>query len=272
MSVSVNTNVSAMQALENLNLTTTELSQTQNIISTGLKVSSAKDNAAIYAIAQNQRSQVAALDAVSSSLSRGQSVVDLASTAAQSISDLVSQMKQAALAASDTSISTASRSAYATQFNSLRDQITQVSNNASFDGANLLITGASNLDSLSNTAGGVVTVLAQTMSLHGIGLTATASIATPTLAASWATALDTVQNTVNTKMGALGTYSTELQNQITYVSHYQDALNTGIGNLVDANMAQESAKLQALQTKQQLGVQSLSIANQSPQLVLSLFK
>jgi len=280
MSFSVNTNNAAAAALQNLSATTMGITTAQNQISTGLKVASAKDNAAVYAIAQNQRATVGALDTVSASLSRGQSVVDLASTAISSIGDLLSQMKQAALAASDTSISTASRSAYAVSFNSLRDQIKSTVTNASFDGLNLLNSSVSNITSLANASGTKITTAGQSMTLStsattGLGksgLTTGSTFSTATTAATLATSIDKAIAYVNTAAGALGTNSTELQNQNTYVGKLQDSLNQGIGNLVDANLAAESAKLQSLQTKQQLGVQALSIANQSSSLVLSLFR
>src|ERR1700761_5634077 len=106
---SINTNAGALTALENLNATSAQLAETQNQISTGLKVSSAKDNGAIWAIAQNSRATISALDSVTQSLQRGQSTVDVAVSAGQTISDLLNQMKAKALAAADTSLDTASR-------------------------------------------------------------------------------------------------------------------------------------------------------------------
>src|SRR3954447_22718710 len=123
---SVNTNVGAMVALQNLNATNMELSQTQSRINTGLKVASAKDNGAVYAIAQNQRATSNSLNAVKDSLSRGQSTIDVALSAGESVSDLLTQMKEKALAASDTTLDTASRTALNDEFKSLRDQITKV--------------------------------------------------------------------------------------------------------------------------------------------------
>jgi len=120
-----------MIALQNLNATSNALQNVQNIISTGLRVASAKDDGATYAIAQSQRSDVSSLDAVKDSLNRGSSVVDVALSAGDSVTDLLSQMKDKALAASDTSLDTTSRKAYATDFQSLRDEITSTLANAS---------------------------------------------------------------------------------------------------------------------------------------------
>jgi len=275
MSSSINTNVGAMIALQNLASTSSQLSATENIISTGLKVSSAKDNGAIYAIAQSQRSTVSSLDAVTDSLNRASSVVDVASAAGNSVADLLNQLKTKALAASDTSLDTTSRNALQSDFNSIRDQITSTINNASFNGINLVNGGNANITALANAKGtGGITVAGENLALGGsiVTLATTASFSTATSASNLLTTLDTSIDNVSSSLAKLGTSSTALQSHITFVGQLQDSLTAGIGNLVDANMAEESAKLQALQTKQQLGVQALSLANQSTSTVLSLFR
>src|SRR4051794_10542012 len=135
---SVNTNVGALIALQNLNATTTELQQVQGRINTGKRVASAKDNGAVWAIAQSQRSTSNALNAVKASLQRGQSTIDVAMAAGETVSDLLSQMKEKALAAADTSLTTSARSALNEDFKSLRDQITTITSNADFDGTNMI--------------------------------------------------------------------------------------------------------------------------------------
>ena len=272
---SVNTNTGAMIALQNLNSTSSQLQATQQIISTGLKVASAKDNGATYAIAQSQRATVSSLDAVKDSLNRSSSVVDVAMSAGDSITDLLTQMKEKALAASDTSLDSTSRSAMQTDFNSLRDQITKTLTNASFNGINIIDGTNSSISALANSSGSsTITVAGENMSLGGsiVTVASSASFATATSASNLLTTLDTSINNVSAALAKLGTASTALSNHQTFVGKLQDSLNAGIGNLVDADMAQESAKLQALQTKQQLGVQALSIANQSTSTVLSLFR
>lgn len=272
---SINTNVGAMIALQNLNSTSSQLQQTQQIISTGLKVASAKDDGATYAIAQSQRSTVASLEAVKGSLNRGSSVVDVAMSAGDSITGLLTQMKEKALAASDTSLDTTSRSAMATDFASLRDQITKTLNNASFNGINILNGQNASITALGNASGtSTLTVQGQNMSLGGSLVTVgtAATFGTATSASNLLTTLDTSINNVSAALAKLGTSSKALSNHMTFVGKLQDSLNAGIGNLVDADMAKESAKLQALQTKQSLGVQALSIANQSTSTVLSLFR
>jgi flagellin len=272
---SVNTNTGAMIALQNLNDTKNQLQVVQNQINTGLKVSSAKDDGATWAIAQSQRAQVASLDSVKSSLQRGQSTADVAITAGQTVSDLLTQMKQKALAASDTSLDATSLSALNTDFQSLRDQITQVVSNADFNGTNLIKNGASDYQALANAGGtSTLTVHAQDLSLGGanISIAATDSIGTVTLATAMVGTCDTCISNVSAALAKLGTGSTALQTHLDFVSKLQDTLTTGIGNLVDADLAKASAQLQALQTKQQLGVQALSIANSSTSALLGLFR
>jgi flagellin len=275
-SFSINTNANALIALQNLSSTESQLTTTQNEISTGLKVASAKDDGATWAIAQTQRSQIAALDSVTSSLQRGQSTVDVAVTAGSQISDLLNQMKAKALSASDTSLDSSSRASLNADFTQLRDQIGKIVSNADFNGVNMIQSGGQNIYALANASGtSKLTVSAQDLSLGGSNmgsLGATSTISTVTAAAGMVSTLTSAIENVNNAVARLGTGSTALQNQLDFVGKLQDTLTTGVGNLVDANVAQESATLQALQTKQQLGVQALSIANSSSNVVLSLFR
>jgi flagellin len=275
MSLSVNNNPGALIALQNLTSTENQLQSAQNEISTGLAVSSPSDNGAIWAIAQNQRATASSLDSVTQSLQRAQSTIDVATSAGQSVSDLLNQLKSKALAASDTSLDTASRAALNADFTSLRNQITSVVDNASFNGANLIDSGAKNIYALANAAGtSSVTVAAQDLSLGGanVSLTATTSISTATLAQNAISVIQTSITSVNNALAKLGTAENALTSQQTFVGNLQDTIDTGVGNLVNANLAKESAQLQALQTKQQLGIQALSIANSSSSSLLSLFR
>jgi len=275
MTSSINTNIGAMIALQNLNAITADLRTTQNRISTGLKVASAKDDGATYAIAQSQRAKVSSLDAVKGSLSRTSSAVDVAMSAGESISDLLTQLKEKALAASDTSLDTTSRNALKSDFDAIRDQITKTAQNASFNGINLIDGSRASVAALADASGtSHMTVAAQNMSLGGsiVTLGAAASFATATSAQALLTTLDTSINNVSSALSSLGSTSKALDTHATFIGKLQDTLTASIGNLVDADMATESARLQALQTKEQLAVQSLSIANQSQSFLLSLFK
>ena len=273
--VSVNTNTDAMTALEYLNKTQGSLAATENAISTGLTVATAKDNGAIFAIAQNMRGDVAGYAAVTQSLENGASTIDVALSAGQSISDLLIQMKQQALAASDTSMNTSSRQALNDNFQALLQQITTVVQNAQFNGSNLINGSTAKIEVLASSDGTHrITVQAQNMSLSGsiVTIASAGSISTQAQASSMVATIESSLTNVDASLATLGSGSAKFSIQATFVQNLSDTLTTGIGNLVDANMATESAMLTALQTKQQLGVQALSIANQAPQIALSLFR
>jgi len=273
--LSVNTNTGAMIALQNLNKTQAEMSQTQNAINTGLKVSSAKDDGAVYAIAQNMRGDVAGYGAVQDSLNRGMSAIDVAMSAGQSISDLLVEMKTKALAASDTSLDTTSRQAMNQDFVALRDQITTIVKNAVFNGYNLVDGSTTQITALASSDGTRrITAQAENMSLSGtiVTLSTGASISTQAGASTMVAIIQQSLTNVDSALAQLSSGSKKFSIQLEFASKLSDSLTSGIGNLVDADMATESAQLQSLQVKQQLGTQALSIANQAPQTILSLFQ
>ena len=274
MSFSVNTNNGAAIALQYLNLTQGQLDQTQSHINSGLKVASAKDDGAIFAIAQNQRGDLAGYQSVMSSLNNGSSAIDVALSAGQSISDLLIQMKQKALSAADPSLDTASRQALNANFTALRDQIPKIVKNAVFNNFNLVDGSTTKIQALASADGSRrITAGAQNLSLSGtiVTLKSTATVSTQTKASALIGTLQTSLANVNAALAKLSSGAAKFSIQSTFTQKLSDTLTSGLGNLVDANMAQESAKLQALQVRQQLGVQALSIANQQPQTILSLF-
>ncbi|MEG8015073.1 MULTISPECIES: flagellin [unclassified Sphingomonas] len=292
MGMSVNTNVGAMAALQALNETSKGLSVVQSRINSGLNVASTKDDSAAFTIAQGLRGDLGGLKAVSSSLSRAKSVADVAVAGAEQISDVVNQMKTLAKQASDDGISDESRAAYNKDFTALRDQISTIVDSSEFNGTNLLKTGGgtvSALQSLTNKATGTDTYDPDTLSIANqeidLPATETASagagtgvlgqdseIDTAAKAKAMVDTLDTLGSSLNTKLSDLGSGSRKIDAQMTFTSKLSDAIESGVGKLVDADLAKESAKLQALQVKQQLGVQALSIANQAPQTITSLFR
>jgi len=400
---SVNTNVGAMIALQSLNSTNADLFMVQNRVNTGRKINNSKDNAAVWAIAQNQRGEVASYNAVKESLQRGQSAIDVGLSAGESVSDLLNTMKQLALSASDKNLDASSRDAMQNEYNSLAKQIGSTVANAEFNGVNLLngnvlqykalanskgnasidvngenltlrttaakaasaltssvdivnglaattagpsftvdtdgagtgtattITFANNtaytadqiVDHINNTlraatgtaagnakvsvelsASGAARFLKFNTGFNGAtssivvtaganitsaGTSATAGAAaaggggvlevqgnvtfdSTTNFASLLDQLDTSIQNVSSAVGRLGSGSKAMEGTLSFVSRLADTLQAGIGNLVDADLAKESARLQALQTKQQLGVQALSIANQSTGILLALFR
>lgn len=410
MTTSVHTNQGALIALQNLNATNERLSAVQSRVNTGLKIAGAKDNAAVWAIAQFQRADLAALDSVKESLQRGQSSVDVALSAGESISDLLKNLKALALSASDRNLDQRSRDAIETEFNSIIGQVKQYLKNAEFNGINLLNGSTASYRALANAEGSAaITVSAENLTIPVETTAATAAAAQTgaaavpatvdltaatadlsftiqddvkrdpititlkrgaaytraevlaevnrqltaadsTITASLSTAApvnalrftnsytgadsrvvltqetggtggttpsfgitaaiagtpgtaatrtggggiitfgDAVNFTstydyklliedlessiagVNSALARLGSGSKAMDNHLNFISKLADTITAGVGNLVDADLAKESAALQALQVQQQLGVQALSIANQSPQIVLSLFR
>ncbi len=416
---SVNTNYGALVALQSLNQTGRELAEVQNRVNTGLKVASAKDNGAVFAIAEGQRARVASLGAVMDGIDRATSVIDVGLSAGESIGDILKQLKEKAVAAQATDLSSDQRAALQADFNALRNQIDQIANAATFNGSNLVngtnITGGSTpfsvltTDSAGGSAGrftlnsaamvdgnanpfslyaniedatgltigandavefsitngnetttftvdveagdtiedfitrvgtqsdgrvsatfnaetGVISYHSQedftvtftdgtdpadddgffdgtddvtgtsmtqvvapgagsnslavtgfnfTLGATGQALedvTALLDISTANGASAAATAIDDAITALNRDLATLGAQSKALDVQKSFLGKLSDSIEAGIGNLVDADLAKESARLQALQVKQQLGAQALSIANSAPSIVLSFFR
>ncbi|UTW57632.1 flagellin [Kordiimonas sp. SCSIO 12603] len=275
MAFSVNTNAGAFAALQNLNQTQSELRTTQTQINTGLRVASAKDDAATFAIAQTLRGEVSGLQAVSSSLDRAQSTLDVAIAAGEAVSDLLIELKEKAVAAKDSGLDTSSRNSLNDDFKQLRDQITSIVQNAEFNGTNVVNAGGDAVVAITNDTGSnTITIAAQDLSLSSTNVTITSSqeISTATLAADAVTKIEASIANVNTSLSALGSGSSRIELQQNFVNSLSDSIEVGIGNLVDADLAETSANLQSLQVRQQLGLQALSIANQAPSTVLGLFR
>ena len=254
---SINVNAGALVALQNLNATNRSLAVTQNRVSTGLAVATAKDNGAIFAIATNQRAELGALNSVRQSLQRGQSIVDVALAAGDTVVSALTEMKALAVAI-EAGGSTATTDALQADYDALQDEIDAALAGANFDGVNLWTDGAVN--SVITDTGGTT---------YDIGFAAAVD---PTPTAATAAAVQTTIESFTASLATIGTQSKSLERQTTFNSKIQDAVEAGIGNLVDADLAKESARLTALQTKQQLGVQALSIANSSSQILLGLFQ
>ena len=416
---SVNTNYGALVALQSLNQTTKDLSQVQQRVNTGLKVSSAKDNGAVFAIAEGQRSRVASLGAVMDGIDRATSVVDVGLSAGEAIGDILQQMKEKSVAAQATDLSTDQRAALQADFNALRNQVDQIANAATFNGSNLVnganltggaapftvmttdgagggagrytlngiafndgsgnefsssaqlddatgltigandalefsitngnetttftvdveaadtiqtfvdrvgtasngrVTAAYNdqtgvisysanedftvtftdgtaaaddtgvLDGTNGTGGTSMTQVvapgsgSNELTVSGFDFrlgaagqalaTVTSSLDISTAAGGEAAsaAIDTAITSLNRDLATMGAQSKALDVQKSFLGKLSDSIEAGIGNLVDADLAKESARLQALQVKQQLGAQALSIANSAPSIVLSFFR
>ncbi|MBU4435410.1 MAG: flagellin, partial [Alphaproteobacteria bacterium] len=222
---SINTNAGAMIALQNLNSTNSELQMVQQRINTGKRVASAKDNGAIWATAKNQSSTASSLNSVKDSLQRGQSTIDVALAAGDTITDLLGKMKEKALAASDTSLNTASFNALVSDFNSLRDQVTKAATNAKFNGVSIADGTTTSLTFLANSDGSGFTVAAKTLSLAGIGLSATSSFTDAATAKTMIATVSAALQTATNKLASLGTSSTGLDTHLTFIGKLQDSLD-----------------------------------------------
>lgn len=277
MTTSIHTNTSAMIALQNLNRTNDQLASTQSRVNTGLKVQGARDNAAVWAVAQGQRADRGSLEAVTTSLKRATSIADVSLAAGEQISDLLIELKSKATAASDESATLAMRTSYNDEFQALLKSVQSFADNAIFDGSNILDGSATAGINFLASADGTetITLNRQNLTLAGLGLSTTPAapdLLTKAKADDALTRINTAISTSTARLAELGAQSKQIERHTTYVGKLSDALEAGIGNLVDADMAKESARLTALQVQQQLGVQALSIANQAPQIILSLFK
>ena len=396
--LSVNTNYRALVALQSLNSTQDEMGIVQNRITTGLKVASAADNGAVFAIAQGQRSRMASLTSIKEGLDRTSATMDIGISAGTAIADILQQMRAKAVNGQSNDLTTEQRNALQADFDALRNQIGQIAGAAQFNGLNLVGSGGASVNALTSDVstatsgrqvtstpiagtvpalssyvvgeGGVVAADGPRFNLNGVQIGAVTLTATMTvqqyldavttatagrvaatydqsngtftyrapeavvttneltvttggtvrpwlgtgnaatavtggtstmsitdwdwtaggsgalstvstaasLLASAASAtttvgnLDTAINTLNVQMATMGAQAKAVDVQNTFLTKLRDVVEEGISNLVDADLAKESARLQSLQIKQQLGTEALSIANQAPQFILSLFR
>ena len=265
---SVNTNRQAIFALQSLNQTNADLGSVQKRVSTGLRVADARDDGGAFAVASAVRSDIAGVTAVNEQLGGIKGVLQTTFAALTQVTDTMKQARQVLTRLADGAISTDQRAQYNAQYQSLATQIADFIGDANYNGTTLL--GGTNIVSIRNEAGDNFTIVAETAATLQItnATYATAAAANTYLTGGFVTTETAVSSALN-KFGASMQY---VENQITYNSKKNDALTDGLGALVDADLAKESANLQSLQTRQQLGIQTLSLANQGPQVLLSLFR
>jgi flagellin len=281
---SVNTNTGAMIALESLNKTNSALAAAQKQVSTGYRVADSTDDGAAYAIAQSVRSTVGALTSANQQLGNVQGLLSTTQSSMNNISNTMASMRDVLVKLSDGSVAGTDRTNYITQYNSLLANVKTFVQDGNYNGKTLIgnITGGSGKFSrvavVRNESGasyGIATFSGS--ALYGsIAFTTTQLGGAATVAGLIGTAATATFinkfNAANTELNKIGSAQTYVSNQVSYNSDKIDALNAGVGALVDADLARESAQLQALQIRQQLGTQALSLANQAPQTLLSLFK
>jgi len=274
---SVNTNVAALQALQSASVASSELESTQRRLATGLRVGSVKDNGAIWAIANRQKSSATSLTTVNQSLARAAGILDVALAAGERVSDLLVKMKGLALSALDPNIDDTSRRALLEDYESGRWEIVSTIDSADFSGLNLL-KSPSSADFLSNEDG------SEKMTIQGqdwnyspwtpgpVIMLRGYSLDTITYAGY---AFDEVNQSianVSASLAKLGAYSADVQRKMSFNSKLQDAMTSGVGNLVDADLGRESAKFEAQKVMQSLAQKALSIASGATQWIANLFQ
>jgi flagellin len=279
---SVNTNESALVALQSLDQTNSLLDVVQKQVSTGYRVADAVDDGAAYAIAQGIRSTVGALTSANQQLGNSQGLLATTQSGLNNISNTMTSMRDVLVKLSDSSVTGADRTNYTAQYTSMLANVQTFIQDANYDGKTLV----GNTTGSNGTFGRVAVARNESGSTYGIATFGGSELygsinftATQLAGASTVAALITATgtflnqfNAVSTALNTVGAETNYVNNQVSYNSDKIDALNTGLGSLVDADLAQESAQLQALQIRQQLGTQSLSIANQAPAALLNLFK
>ena len=281
MSNSIITNPEAFVALRNLERTNEKLSRTQERLSTGLKVTSATDDASNFAIAQGVRGDVRALSAITQGLNNSKGIGEIALAGVTAISDLLQDIRQKLTELANGGLTTAQRVIVKADFDKLMSQAYGFVSNSNFNGRNLLISNATNVNTISNLNGTNLTLTARSGSNSGVthlirslaGATlGTTGAATDAVNAQSVIALQysALETEINTSLGALGAEIRALKFQTDFLTTVNDSTEIGLGNIVDADLARESAELTALQVRQQLGVQVLGIANQQPQILLNL--
>ncbi len=302
---SINTNNSAITALQSLNATQKSLQMTQSQISTGLKVSTAADNASYWSIATTMKSDNGALGAVKDALNVSGSMLDTFTSSVNQTIDVVNKIKNALVTAQQPGSDLAK---VQTDIAAQQKELTSISSGANFNGQNWLsfdasatgFTATAKLVASYDNVNGVKTIdftkatsqLVDGDVTHATAATKTGildkagtaytthSISTLDVSAAGVTNtdisnmlkdVDSALKSLTTASATIGATKTNVTTQQTFISNLSDSLTKGVSSLVDADMNEASTRLQALQTQQQLGVQSLSIANQNTQMILKLF-
>ena len=273
---SVNTNVGAMVALQSLNRTSDELSATQKRISTGYRVADARDDGAAYAVAERIRGDMAATDSANQQLGGVKGLLDVTNTALQNVSTTLSSLKNITVKLADGTITSEQRTQYQAQAKQLTNNIKAFIDDASYNGLNVLDQATNTtVKVVSSGTGSYYSFSGYSALGHIYNVISTVDTWAQTSASAALTATGAIGTAITntlTQLNNFGSYSNYVDSQITYNKAIMDAQTSGLGALVDADMAKESARLQALQIRQQLGTQALGIANQAPQALLSLFK
>ena len=269
---SINTNVGAFVALSNLNAVNNRLDKVQDRVSTGLKVIGAVDNASSFAIAQGIRADVKAYGAVSQGIANAKGATGIALAGVNAISDLLGDIQAKITEGMNPGNTTQQQAILQADFNNLVTQINQFISSSSYNGRNLLSSGATNANVLSNIDGTTIAVRGNSQVTAASTALAGQAITSTSAALLALTRVNQARSTISTVLGNLGADTRTITFQDDFITKLTDAQEVGLGSIVDADLAKESAKLQALQVQQQLSVQSLNIANQRPSILQQLFQ
>ena len=270
---SVNTNIGAMTALQSLNRTNDALGVVQKRVSTGFRVADAKDDGGAFAVAQSVRGDVAGLTAANEQLGGLKGIIDVTLHGLNQVSTTMVELRTVLTRLADGTINTEQRDQYNQQYEQLRTQVERFIDDATYNGRTLLSTvaadGGGDIATIRNEVGSVLTIAAVDGAADFVVAAAPAddAAARTAITGDWTT----VNSALNDALNRLGSDARYIDSQIGYNRDKLDAVEGGLGALIDADIAKEAARLQALQIRQQLGTQTLSITNQAPQALLSLF-
>jgi flagellin len=270
---SVNTNLAAMTALQSLNRTNDALGVVQKRVSTGFRVADAKDDGGAFAVAQTVRGDIAGLTAANEQLGGLKGIVDVTLQGLGQVSRTMVELRTVLTRLADGTINGEQRAQYVQQYTQLQTQVQRFIEDATYNGRTLLSTaaasGGGDIVSIRNEVGTTLSLAAFDGATDFVvaAAPADATTAQAAIAGDWAD----VNENINDALNRLGADARYIDAQISYNRDKLDAIEGGLGALIDADIAKEAARLQALQIRQQLGTQTLSITNQAPQALISLF-
>ena len=281
MAFSIQTNISSLIALTNFGKASTELDNISKVISTGLNISSSKDDSSNFSIAQGIRGEVKSIDAVIRGINNAKGIAKVAISGATAVSNLFQDIRQRVTDGSNPANTAAQQLLMQNDYTSLLQQMRQFMENSEFNGVNILIetnvpfntiVGAVNdVEVLKDLQGTSLTLEGQRLDLS-YALLLQEDITTATNASQTLAVLLQEERRVNNAIASLGSNFRALEQQTRYLEILKDVTETGLGNIVDADMAPASAKLTSSQVRKELAAQTLSIANQSPEVFLGLFE
>ena len=272
---SIITNIGAQVALQSLNKTQDELAVTQKRISTGLRVADSRDDGAAFAVAERVRGEMAATTSANEQLGGAKGLLDVTRSSLENVSSSLNKLKEIVVKLADGAITTEQRSQYQTQAKELTNNVKAFITDANYNNRNMIGTGGTDVKVVINSTGGNYSVAAFDAVTNIYNQVSGANAYTQGDAAASLTMTGKIGTAVTntlTTLNTFGSYSNYVDTQISFNKKKMDAQESGMGALIDADLAKESAKLQSLQIRQQLGGQALGIANQSPQVLVSLFR